>query len=57
MTDELRNPGFDDRYTCPRCLSDFYEATETCPSCSAHVRCTVDQQPVAVCELLAEPTE
>lgn len=57
MMDELRNPGFDDRFTCPHCLDDFHEETDVCLSCGARIRCFVEQQPVSVCELLAEPSE
>lgn len=46
----LTNPGFDDHWTCPNCYADFsgsqHEDTIVECACGAHLRCTVESQPV-----------
>jgi len=57
MGDILRNPGYDGRFTCPACLHDFYMSETECPSCHTKVRCRVEHEPVATCEVVDADTE
>jgi len=58
MTDkELRNPGWDNRFTCPLCMFDINDAItqpnliDECPQCGVGIECTVERQSVAICRL------
>ena len=53
---EVRNPGHEDRFTCPGCGLDFWGPETTCPNeaCCIAIECEVQQQPVAVCRRKAE---
>lgn len=46
----LTNPGFDDRWTCPNCYADHegyaLEDTTVVCACGAHLKLTIEQQPV-----------
>ena len=58
MSGYLRNPGFDDRFTCPACFFDFSDRRATkCPSCDASIKCWVETEPVAMCELVTADEE
>lgn len=56
----LENPGRDDYFTCPNCLSDHHASAHRitiCDNCGRKLRCTVEQQDVAVCELVDAPQD
>lgn len=49
------NPGYEDRFTCPGCYEDHHgvpSSITSCTKCKRPLRCTVEQQPVAVCTLV-----
>lgn len=51
------NPGREDVFTCPGCYEDHHGAASSitsCTKCGRALRCYVEDQPVATCEL-AEP--
>jgi hypothetical protein len=51
------NPGGDNYFTCPACYADhlgYLEGTTTTCECGATLRFTVEQQPVAVAEIVEE---
>lgn len=48
---ELRNPGWQARFTCPSCYKDFLTFESACPHCAALVECEVIDEPVSVCRL------
>ena len=50
----VTNPGFEDRFTCPGCYHDHRgapSAVTKCERCKRPLRCSIERQPVAVCEL------
>jgi hypothetical protein len=52
----LTNPGVDDRFTCPNCYEDhtgiLEDTARACDGCGVTLRFSVEQQPVAVCEIV-----
>jgi hypothetical protein len=54
---ELRNPGHDDRWTCPSCYQDMPNKTQgtlVCPNCKFTIECSIEQQSVCVAKLMTE---
>ena len=58
MGEQCRNPGYDDRFTCPACYHDFegHETTK-CPGCGAAIHCYTVQEPVCICEFGVAETD
>lgn len=48
------NPGQDERFTTPCCYADVTVHTTQCPDCGAPIKCTIEQEPVAVCTIADE---
>ena len=54
MTEECRNPGRGDNWTCPGCyhdLGDVSWGTHTCPECERRIVCSIEVEPVCVATL------
>lgn len=54
MDQELYNPGWEDKFTCPACYHDHLDRAPgqiACENCGVSLTCTVEHQPVAVCSL------
>mgnify|MGYP001060213772 CR=1 FL=1 len=54
------NPGLEDRFTCPGCYEDHFgdpEEITRCEKCKRKLRCSIETQPVAVCELAEDDEE
>lgn len=54
------NPGQEDRFTCPGCYEDHHgvaSSITSCSKCGRALRCYVEQQPVATCELADAESE
>jgi hypothetical protein len=52
---DCKNPGVDDRFTCPGCYGDLGGREGDivqCDACEAVVHLSVEQQPVAVASLI-----
>lgn len=59
----LRNPGWDDKYTCPGCHADHHHRVEwddavfiRC-SCGAPLRLELETEPVPTCTIADEDEE
>jgi len=56
MSDQLSN--FDERYTCPSCVTDIgKKKVAECPHCQAKVDCFVDTVEVFVCRVREDDPE
>jgi len=54
------NPGRDDYFTSPCCYTDHPGLAHTiteCTGCGRKLRCYVEQQPVAVCDLAGDDVQ
>jgi hypothetical protein len=54
-SNEVKNPGHYDRWTCPACYEDLpvkTPGTYVCASCSYTIECSLDREPVCVSRLI-----